>query len=129
MSAVSQRRALLGAAAIGSLSGVTLGFAPHDVDEPAEQDPHVEWVRECFAARHRALGLDYDSPDGAAAWAQFELLRDRILATPAKGLAGSLARLAVVGDFSFGCSLAESELAPPVAEAMALLGVRDWSAP
>lgn len=123
MSAASARRVAL-KIAVACGAGAALG-----VILPAALDPHIAWVRECFAARRRALELDDDAPEGAAAWAQFDELRDRIIATPATTLSGSLARLAVIGDYSFGCSLDEAELTPPVAEAMALLGVRDWSAP
>lgn len=59
MSAVASRRGVLGATAIGGLSGVPFGLVLHDVDRPAEQDPHVDWVRERFAAFGLRGGPDH----------------------------------------------------------------------
>lgn len=129
MSAAVSRRAALESVAIGGSAAVLLTSPGTTGAAAAEQDPHAAWLRACIAARRQALEAEENSPAGASAWARFDALRARVLTTPATCLAGSLARLAVIGDYSFGCSLDEAELAPPVAEAMALLGVRDWSVP
>lgn len=115
MSAAVSRRAALESVAIGGSAGVLLTGPGTPRAAAAEQDPHATWLRACIAARHQALEADENSPAEASAWARFDALRARILTTPATCLSGSLARLAVIGDYSFGCSLDEAELTPPSA--------------